>query len=81
MPIDQVNVVRMCGEHRHVIETITVKMDNMRLLTDEEVWCPECNAYTPEARDIAGRQESIRQEQQSYPESPSSGPPRMASKS
>ena len=66
MRIDQVNIVRMCGEHRHVIETITVKMDNMRLLTDEEVWYPECNAYTPEVRDIAGRQESIRQEQQRY---------------
>ncbi|MFQ6030341.1 MAG: hypothetical protein ACE5Q6_22940 [Dehalococcoidia bacterium] len=81
MPIDQVDIVRMCGEHRHVIETITVKKDNMRLFTDEEVWCPECNAYTPEVRDIAGRQESIQQEQQSYPESPTSGPPRMATKS
>ena len=80
MPISEVNILRMCAEHRHVIETITVKKDNMRLFTDEEVWCPVCNAYTQEVRDIAGRQESIQTEQQSYPESPTSGPPRMAKK-
>jgi len=77
MPIDQVTIVRMCRDCGTVIETLTVKKDNMRLFSDEEVWCPKCEANKPEIRDIAGRQESIAKEQQSYPESPTSGPPRL----
>ena len=67
MPIDEVTIVRMCGECRSEIDTITMKKDNMRIFTDEEVWCPRCQANKPEIRDIAGRRASIRKEQQSYP--------------
>ena len=77
MPIDEVSIVRMCGHCRCEIETIKVKKDNMRLFVDDEVWCDICQSHQPEARDIAGRQESIRTEQQNYPESPTSGPPQL----
>lgn len=80
MPIDQVTIVRMCRDCRTEIETITVKKDNMRLFSDEKVDCPKCGTEKPEVRDIAGRRESIRKEQQSYPESPTSGPPRLAAR-
>ena len=75
MPIDQVSLIRMCGECRHEIETISVKKDNMRLFVDEEVWCEVCQANKPEVRDIEGRRVAIQTEQQNYPESPTSGPP------
>ncbi len=77
MPIDQVSIVRMCGACRCEIETITVKKDNMRLFVDEPVWCERCQSEQREVRDIAGRHESIRMEQQNYPESPTSGPPQL----
>lgn len=77
MPIDSVAIVRMCGGCRAEIETITVKKDNMRLFVEDRVWCEECQSEQPEVRDIAGRFETIRSEQGSYPVSPTSGPPRM----
>lgn len=77
MPIDSVAVVRLCGGCRAEIETLTVKKDNMRLFVDAEVWCEVCQCQQPEVRDIAGRLETIRSEQQSYPESPTSGPPQL----
>ncbi len=67
MPIDEVSVIRRCKECETEIETLTVKKDNMRLCSDELVWCPKCNAEKPEVRDIAGRQDSIQREQASYP--------------
>jgi hypothetical protein len=67
MPIDEVKIVRMCRECRTEIETMTVKKDNMRLFSDELVWCPNCQAERPEVRDIAGRHAAIQKEQGSYP--------------
>ena len=75
MPIDQVSIVRMCGACRQEIETISVKKDNMRLFVDDRVWCEGCQSEQPEVRDIAGRLDTIRMEQQNYPVSPTSGPP------
>ncbi len=77
MPIDQVSIVRMCGFCRWEVETISVKKDNMRLFVDDKVWCEVCQSEQPEIRDIAGRLETIGLEQQSYPVSPTSGPPRL----
>ncbi len=77
MPIDQVDIVRMCATCRREFETITVKKDNMRLFVDGKVWCEGCQSEQPEARDIAERLETIRVEQQNYPISPTSGPPRL----
>jgi hypothetical protein len=67
MPIDEVKIVRMCQECRTEIETLMVKKDNMRLFSDELVWCPKCQAEKPEVRDIAGRHNAIQKEQKSYP--------------
>ncbi len=67
MPINEVNVVRSCGECGTEIETVTIKKDNMMLSTKEKIWCPKCQADRPEVRDVAGRLESIKKEQQSYP--------------
>jgi Zn finger protein HypA/HybF involved in hydrogenase expression len=68
MPIDEVNVVRLCKECGTEIETIKVKKDNMRLFSNELVWCPQCQAERPEVRDIAGRRQAVQQEQASYPQ-------------
>ena len=67
MPIDEVSIIRVCKQCETEIETITVKKDNMRLFTDELVWCPRCNSDMPEIRDIAGRKNAIEKEQASYP--------------
>ncbi len=69
MPIDQVNIVRKCSVCATEIETVQVKKDNMMLSSKELVWCPGCEAERPEQRDIAGRLDSIQQEQDSYPPS------------
>ncbi len=79
MPIDQVSIVRMCGACRQEIEIISIKKDNMQLFVDQKVWCESCQSEQPEVRDIAGRLETIGIEQQSYPVSPTSGPPVLGS--
>ena len=67
MPNDEVTLVKICGICRFRIETFTVKKDNMMLFSKETVWCPHCQSDQPEVRDVAGRQESIDQEVNSYP--------------
>ena len=62
MPINEVQVIRSCKECN-----ISVKKDNMRLITEDLTWCPTCNKDTNEVRDIAGRADSIKIEQDSYP--------------
>ncbi len=68
-PIDQVRIVRSCSVCATEIETVQVKKDNMMLSSKALVWCPGCEAECPEQRDIAGRADSVRQEQASYPPS------------
>ena len=69
MPINEVIIVRSCGKCGTEIETLTVKKDNMMLSTKETVWCPKCQADCPVVLDVAGRLDSIKEEQQSYPKS------------
>jgi hypothetical protein len=69
MPITEVEVVSSCGECGTVIETVTMKKDNMMLFTSELAFCTKCQVDRPQVRDVAGRLESIEQEQQSYPQS------------
>ena len=67
MLINEVDIVRSCGECGTEIETVTIKKDNMMLSTKELVWCPKCQVERPEVRDVAGRLQTIEKEQQSYP--------------
>ncbi len=67
MPGDEVTVAQLCGKCRAQLSTFDVKKDNMMLTTKDEIWCPHCNEYTPEVRDVAGRLEAIRGETASYP--------------
>jgi len=69
MPINEVEVVSSCGECGTEIETITVKKDNMMLFTSELAYCSKCQADRPQVRDVAGRLDSIEQEQKNYPQS------------
>ena len=69
MPSDEVTLVRICGKCRFRIETFSVKKDNMMMFTNEKIWCPHCQSDQPEMRDVAGRQESIDREVNSYPKS------------
>ena len=68
MPISEVTVLRICGKCHLELETFTVKKDNLRLFSDQLVWCPNCQAEQPEVLDVAGRGEAIKKEQASYPE-------------
>ena len=67
MPIDEVTLVRICGKCRFRIETFAIKKDNMMMFSKDTVWCPQCQSEQPEIRDVAGREESIDQEVNSYP--------------
>ena len=73
-PIDQVRIVCRCSVCATEIETVQVKKDNMMLSSKAAVWCPACEAERPQRRDIAGRDEAIRQEQASYPPSQLAAP-------
>ena len=67
MPIDEVTIARRCGHCGYEVEVVKVKKDNMMLSSKELVWCEQCQADRPETRDIAGRLEAIKREQQGYP--------------
>ena len=69
-PITEVTIVRRCGRCRYEIGTLTVKKDNMRLMTSELAWCDHCGSEQPETRDIAGRDDAVADEQSSYPGNP-----------
>ena len=51
MPITEVTVVRICGKCHLEVETSTVKKDNLRLFSDQLVWCPNCQAEQPEGEE------------------------------
>ncbi len=70
MPIAEVNILRRCARCSNVIEEMTVKKDNMRLMVSELSWCEHCGEETPEVREISGRQSSVDQERASYPGNP-----------
>ena len=70
MPINEVTIVRRCGGCRCEIGTLTVKKDNMRLMTRDTAWCDRCGGEQPEVRDIAGRVDAVADEQASYPGNP-----------
>ena len=66
MAVDEITLVRLCGRCRAELGTITVRKENMMLCAAEPVWCPRCNAYRPELREVAGRLDSIRKEMGTY---------------
>lgn len=70
MPITEVTIVRRCAQCRYEIGTMTVKKDNMRLLTSEPVWCEPCGGEVPEIRDVAERESAVAAERASYPGNP-----------
>jgi len=67
MPGDEVTLIQLCGKCNLEVGTFTVKRDNMMLSTTDQVWCPHCEAHTPEIRDVAGRRAAIQKEVDSYP--------------
>ncbi|MCI0844412.1 MAG: hypothetical protein J4N87_03585 [Chloroflexi bacterium] len=80
MPKNEVEIVSSCAECGTEIETVTVKKDNMMLTTKELAWCSKCQADRPQVIDVAGRLDSIKKEQQSYPKAVPAEPfPRQAS--
>ncbi len=70
LPITDVTIVRRCADCSVEIGTITVKKDNMRLMTNDLNWCESCGTETREVRDIAQREETVTAEQASYPGNP-----------
>ncbi len=70
MPITDVTIVRRCADCSAEIGTMTVKKDNMRLMTSDMNWCEDCGAETREVRDIAEREATVTAEQGSYPGNP-----------
>ncbi len=70
MPITDVTIVRRCANCSSEFGTLTVKKDNMRLMTTDLTWCDDCGAETREIRDIAEREATVTAEQASYPGNP-----------
>ena len=70
MPIVEVTIVRRCARCSYEIGTMTVKKDNMRLMTSELAWCERCGADCQEVRDIIDRAPTVAGEQASYPGNP-----------
>lgn len=70
MPITDVTIIRRCAVCFAEFGTMTVKKDNMRLMTNDMVWCDYCGTETRETRDIAEREETVVAEQASYPGNP-----------
>ncbi len=70
MPITEVTIIRRCADCSAQTGTMTVKKDNMRLMTNELAWCDDCGVETRETRDIAEREETVTAEQASYPGNP-----------
>lgn len=70
MPINEVTIVRKCASCRYEFGTMTVKKDNMRLMTSELAWCEHCGADSAEIREIADRATTVAAEQASYPGNP-----------
>ena len=64
---EEVTIIQRCGECGSEKGTYTVKKENMMIICKELTWCPNCKAYTPEVREIAGRSASIQKELKSYP--------------
>ena len=67
LPKPDVTVLRSCGVCRGEIESYTVKLDNLLLVSKEEIWCPDCQASCPEVREVSGRKASVEKETASYP--------------
>ena len=70
MPITDVTIIRRCAGCSGEFGTMTVKKDNMRLMTNDLTWCDHCGKETREVRDIAQREEAVMEEQASYPGNP-----------
>jgi hypothetical protein len=68
MAREEMTVIQLCGVCRTEVGSFTVKQENMMLTSKAKVWCPKCNAYTPEVRDLPGRRASIDKEVESLPE-------------
>jgi len=79
MPGDEVTVAQLCGKCNRQISTFSIKKDNLMLSTKEQIWCPHCEENTREVRDISGRLEAIKREQESYPKPEPASPPRKPS--
>ena len=69
MPGDTVTVVQKCGVCKKEIGTFSVKKENLMLSSRSEIWCPNCQVYRPEIRDVVGRLASIQQEVDNLPDS------------
>ncbi|PKB83135.1 MAG: hypothetical protein BZY88_02825 [SAR202 cluster bacterium Io17-Chloro-G9] len=64
-----ITVVQTCGVCNFEIDSYTVKLDNLMLVSKEQIWCPKCQASRPEVRVVAGRRDAVTKEQASYPKS------------
>ena len=67
LPKGEVTVSVSCGVCRAPLDSYEVKLDNLMLLSSEEVWCPECQASQPEVREVAGRRAAVEKETAAYP--------------
>ena len=67
MPGENIDIVRMCGVCGTVVETISIRKENVMLSSHATIFCPQCQADRPEVRDVAGRLDSIKDEAKTYP--------------
>ena len=60
-------ILQICGECKLVVGSFKVKPENRMLLSKEHIWCPHCQTYTRELRDVAARAATTETEKATYP--------------
>lgn len=69
MPGDMLEIVQTCSRCLTYLGSVQEKKENLMLSKNERLWCEKCGSEVLANRDIAGRNESIAREIESYPPS------------
>lgn len=67
---DTVDIVQICESCGTEIGALSVKKENMMLSSKEELPCPQCKIARTVVREVAGRQDSIQHEAETFPKPP-----------
>ena len=69
MPGDDIEVIQICQVCNGQLGSFIEKKEKLMLSTIDYLWCEACQVTAPTRRDIGGREASVAQEIQSYPQS------------
>ena len=67
---DTIDIVQICESCGTEVGSLSVKKENMMLSSKEELSCPKCKIVRTVVREVAGRQDSIQHEAETFPKPP-----------